>query len=252
MIQERYAKSLDQAPLEPVSIIIPALNEEKYIGKLLGCLARQTYKNFEVIVVDGKSEDRTRAVVHKFKDILNLKLLNAKKRNISFQRNEGARHAKFGRLIFFDADVIVGDEWLEKTLRELHKNKGELASCHLVPLSSRWYYHVFTIIMNFTFKITAPFKPCGTGMCIISTKKLHQKINGFREKILFFEDLDYFQIAGKIAKYSFLTPTVYYSIRRFEQEGTRKTMKKWLLAYYYMLTNKIEKSNKIPYEQGIY
>ena len=39
-----------------VSIIIHTLNEEKYIGKLLNCLVRQTYKDFEVVVVDGNSE----------------------------------------------------------------------------------------------------------------------------------------------------------------------------------------------------
>ena len=38
-----------------LSIIIPTLNEEKYIGKLLDCLSRQSFKDFEVIVVDGKS-----------------------------------------------------------------------------------------------------------------------------------------------------------------------------------------------------
>lgn len=42
-----------------LSIIIPTLNEEKYIGKLLDCLANQTYKGFEVIVVDGKSGDKS-------------------------------------------------------------------------------------------------------------------------------------------------------------------------------------------------
>ena len=40
-----------------LSIIIPTLNEERYIGKLLDCLCRQTYKEFEVIVVDGGSKD---------------------------------------------------------------------------------------------------------------------------------------------------------------------------------------------------
>ena len=42
-----------------ISIIIPAFNEEKYLPKLLITLSKQTFTNFEVIVVDGNSEDKT-------------------------------------------------------------------------------------------------------------------------------------------------------------------------------------------------
>ena len=49
-----------------LSIIIPTLNEEKYIGKLLECLVNQTYTDFEVIVVDGGSKDKT---INKVRDL---------------------------------------------------------------------------------------------------------------------------------------------------------------------------------------
>lgn len=48
------------------SIVIPALNEENYIGTLLDSLVGQEFKDFEVFVVDGDSEDGTRKVVESY------------------------------------------------------------------------------------------------------------------------------------------------------------------------------------------
>ena len=49
------------------SVIIPTLNEEKFLPKLLTSLAAQTRREFEVIVVDGASEDKTRTMAESFK-----------------------------------------------------------------------------------------------------------------------------------------------------------------------------------------
>ena len=91
-----------------LSIIIPTLNEENYVGKLLDCLCRQTYKDFEVIVVDGNSRDKTISVVEKFRKKLNLRLIKSE-RGVSLQRNVGAKHSKYDRLVFFDADITFND-----------------------------------------------------------------------------------------------------------------------------------------------
>ena len=64
------------------SVIIPCLNEEKYLPKLLKDLQGQIDRNFEVIVVDGKSEDRTVEVAKKFE----CSVLEADKRNVSIWR----------------------------------------------------------------------------------------------------------------------------------------------------------------------
>lgn len=73
------------------SICIPALNEELYLPRLLGGLSKQTYKNFEVIVVEGNSDDDTKKVASKYKDKLDLKVFTVSKRSPSFQRNFAAK-----------------------------------------------------------------------------------------------------------------------------------------------------------------
>ena len=49
-----------------LSIIIPAYNEERYLPKLLNCIKKQTYRDYEVIVADANSKDKTRQIAKKF------------------------------------------------------------------------------------------------------------------------------------------------------------------------------------------
>jgi len=65
------------------SIIIPTLNEERYLPKLLEDLLNQTEKNFEVIVVDGKSTDKTIDVCKHFMKNIPSKIIISNKRNVA-------------------------------------------------------------------------------------------------------------------------------------------------------------------------
>ena len=53
-----------------VSIIVATLNSEKYLEETLLSIANQTYKNFEVIVIDGKSSDNTLKIINKYKSLI--------------------------------------------------------------------------------------------------------------------------------------------------------------------------------------
>ena len=95
------------------SIIIPTLNEEKFVGKLLLDLTKQKYKNFEVIVVDAYSEDKTLAEVQRFDSALTIsKIIKIAGRNVSKQRNKGAQSAKAPYLVFIDADARIRSSFL--------------------------------------------------------------------------------------------------------------------------------------------
>ena len=86
------------------SIIIPTLNEEKYIGGILKDLSVQSYKDFEVIVVDSSINNHTVNIAESF----NVKILKSS-RGTSVQRNLGARIAQGKYLIFIDADIRLFD-----------------------------------------------------------------------------------------------------------------------------------------------
>src|SRR3989344_7060609 len=97
---------LDKRPF--FSVVIPTLNEEKYLPKLLKCLREQLDKDFEVIVVDGSSDDKT---VERAEGV---KIIASKKRNVSYQRNLGAKAARGKWLVFLDADVSIPANYLSE------------------------------------------------------------------------------------------------------------------------------------------
>ncbi len=83
-----------------ISVIIPALNEQKYIGNPLSGLKSQTFRDFETIVVDGGSRDRTASIARK-----SAKVIVCREKGVSVARNRGAAAAKGSILLFLDADT---------------------------------------------------------------------------------------------------------------------------------------------------
>lgn len=104
------------------SVIIPTYNDEEYIGKLLDSLVTQTVKNFEVIIIDDKSGDRTVEIIEKFKKKLNLKLLHSGRHNQSYSRNLGIKSTKGDVLVNLDSDCQVNNTFVEGILEAFKKD----------------------------------------------------------------------------------------------------------------------------------
>src|SRR3712207_1321738 len=100
-----------------LSIIIPTLNEEHYLPPLLESLKSQRGQ-FEVIIVDGNSSDRTREVTEEFRKTFDhpLHVIKLEKPNLSLQRNTGVKNSRYDLLLFLDADVILPPGFIEESL----------------------------------------------------------------------------------------------------------------------------------------
>jgi glycosyltransferase involved in cell wall biosynthesis len=128
-------------PVISVSIIIPALNEEKMISRCLESLTRLAFARdrFEVLVVDNGSRDKTLAVVESFKDRLNLKVLQQAGVRISALRNLGAQAATGDILAFLDADCLAPTDWLDRIFALAPADgAGVLGAHYLLPEDSSW------------------------------------------------------------------------------------------------------------------
>ncbi|MEK7141273.1 MAG: glycosyltransferase family A protein, partial [Patescibacteria group bacterium] len=90
-----------------ISIIIPTLNEEKFLPHLLDSLVAQSDKDFEVIVVDGASKDRTVTVAKSYITKLPIRVIVCERAGVSMQRNRGALDARGEWLVFVDADSVL-------------------------------------------------------------------------------------------------------------------------------------------------
>ena len=103
-----------------ISIIIPAYNEEKYIGCCLESLSKQTFSDFEVVVVDDGSTDKTREIVGKFKRV---KLINGEHKGPGFSRNLGAKQANGEILVFVDADMTFDKDYIRNLTAPLKERE---------------------------------------------------------------------------------------------------------------------------------
>lgn len=206
-----------------LSICIPTLNEEKYVGGLLQSLVHQKLKDFEVIVVDGKSRDKTEEAVNKYADKLNLKFIKSPKRGVSFQRNYAAKQAKNDWIIFFDADIKIKPDFLEKISNYLEKHPNtDILTSWAKPISDKPIDDLVFVAVNILMlEMMKKKRPNAIGHFICVKKKSFWSVGGFRESINFAEDFDLSERMHKKGyKYVLLkTPKVKVSVRRFNKEG---------------------------------
>lgn len=110
-----------------ISIIIPAYNENEYIGPCLQSLVRQKTKHsFEVVVVDNNSTDDTKKIAESFKDKLNIRVITEKQQGRGIARWRGFEEATGDFLFSSDADTIIPPEWIEQFMKYF-KNKKIVA-----------------------------------------------------------------------------------------------------------------------------
>jgi len=96
-----------------VSLIIPAYNEEDSIGNLLKSLMKQTYKPHEIIVVDDGSTDNTVMVARRFP----VKIIRGQHKGCGPAKNLGWKKARGDVIIFLDADMVVGPNYIKETVK---------------------------------------------------------------------------------------------------------------------------------------
>lgn len=94
------------------SIIVPLYNRPEEIGELLQSLTGQTYKQFEVIVVEDGSTRDAKDVVDSFADKLDVRYFVKHNEGQGFARNYGFAQAKGDYFIVFDSDVLVPEQYL--------------------------------------------------------------------------------------------------------------------------------------------
>lgn len=103
------------------SIIIPVYNVEKYIKKCLDSIFNQTYKDFEVIVVNDGTKDNSMDIVKKY----DTKIINQKNQGLSAARNTGVEYAKGEYILFIDSDDYIQRDLLKK-INESTKNNPDI------------------------------------------------------------------------------------------------------------------------------
>ena len=108
-----------------ISIVIRTYNEQKHIREVMEILSKQTYKNFEIILIDSESTDDTIKIVSEYKKVLSLKILKIKKKDFdySYASNMGVQHASGDIICFLSGhSVPVYTDYLSE-INKVFKNE---------------------------------------------------------------------------------------------------------------------------------
>jgi glycosyltransferase involved in cell wall biosynthesis len=109
-----------------VSVSMPVYNAERYIAEAINSILSQTYQNFELIIVDDGSTDRTREIVESFDDPRIIKVYSDRNRGLITTRNRIAQIARGKYLALLDADDCAFPDRLALQVQFLESNQADL------------------------------------------------------------------------------------------------------------------------------
>ncbi|MGO5461130.1 glycosyltransferase family 2 protein [Lactobacillus amylovorus] len=113
-----------------ISIIVPVYNVENYLVKCIESILNQSFKNFELILVNDGSNDNSLNICKKYIEIDNrIKLISQINKGLSAARNTGLRYAKGNYICFIDSDDFVEKDYLLFLLNNIQKYNADIAMC---------------------------------------------------------------------------------------------------------------------------
>ncbi|MFA5386632.1 MAG: glycosyltransferase [Candidatus Paceibacterota bacterium] len=199
--------------MEKISAIIPVLNEQGILPKILTSLKSQEGVEVEIIVADANSKDNSVKIAESF----GAKIIKGGLPSVG--RNNGAKVSKNERLVFLDADVEFDNCFLSNCINYMDRKNISVAASKSRPLTKRLIEKFLFGAWDFYTSLTQFFYPHAAGYCIFSTKTVHEKINGFDERIRLGEDTNYVLRASKVAKFRVIPFKIGVSTRRAKKEG---------------------------------
>ncbi len=220
------------------SIVIPTLNEAAYLPRLLDSIAEQSYREFEVVVVDGGSTDATVALALARNDDFPLRVLTTGHADISSQRNAGARAAHGDWLVLVDADEILMPYALERCARFAEDEGVSFFTTWCRADTDRRRDAILALLANLMYegslKTKRPFCP---GPFTAIRREEFELVGGYTEEQAYQEDFD---LSVRLAKAGVglrvLPETLYaWSTRRVQKQGTLRMVFEWASVGLYVL-----------------
>lgn len=231
-----------------ISVIIPCYNASLFLNQAIESVLNQTYKNFEVIIVNDGSTDNTEEIIKAYRDNRVIYLKQETNKGPSAARNTGLKYAKGEYIAFLDADDIWMLNKLEKQVDYVLKNKVDIVTTNGYILESKTnkskiaysknpIHHkksIFKVLIkhNFIFPSTVLIK-----------KETLQKAGFFDENLQSSEDYYlWLNIAFQGGTFAFIDEPLF-----FYRKHPRQLSKKLYTMYKTRLTvlNKLVTNNKI-------
>jgi glycosyltransferase involved in cell wall biosynthesis len=233
----RNENNLPQRRSTTFSIAIPTLNEERLIQKVLGCLANQTYRGFEIIVVDGgdrgPSTDRTVNVARS----MGARVISLNRGGVADARNLGASVSLGDVIVFTEADARPPPDWLTIILNQFDESTVAVAGPGIPYDGTRLVmleYAFYNALRYVVSRLPHPFKHLSASAYNVAIRRdVFEQIGGFSYYPANDDGL-LGRRAAMVGKAKFCpTAYVWISARRFKGMGIIRAN----LHYLYVLEN---------------
>ena len=116
-----------------LSVIIPIYNAENYIDESIKSVLEQTYKDFELILVDDGSTDGSSKIIQNYQEENpeQIKIITQANRGVSAARNKGINSSNCPYILFLDADDYIQEDMLELMIKEAEETEADLVLCNM-------------------------------------------------------------------------------------------------------------------------
>lgn len=231
-----------------LSIIIPALNEEKGLPLLLESINKQSFHDdYEIIVADGGSKDKTLEVAQSYSCKVVSGGLPAK------GRNEGAKIAAGDLFLFVDGDSVLLEDFLRENIKEFKERDLDVAGFPLYPYKRNNIFNFFyNLFYNWPAIAVEKYLPHASNTILVK-KTLHQKMGGFDEGITIAEDHAYAREGAKMGRFGILRSSpLLVTTKRFDRDGWAITYLKYVLCELHTIFFGPVKSDIFKYRFGHY
>lgn len=175
-----------------VSIVIPAYNAARYIDETIQSVLRQTYPNWEVIVVDDCSTDDTRSILRHYCDMDTRIHMIAQEKNagVAEARNRGLEAAQGSWVALLDSDDIWMENKLESQLALAEKTGANLVYCSYLLLGQKEKAFLVPDRVDFETMLYKSVMSCST---VMMSREIAQRyrFNGrfYHEDLVFWLDI---------------------------------------------------------------
>ncbi len=219
------------------SVIIPTLNEEENLEACLKAIARQTYGDYEVLIVDGGSNDGTVEVAERH----GFRVIEAEKRrphDVAYARNLGAKLSKGDLLFFLDADTLMEPHCLEVFEAYFRDPMVAAALCRVLPLNGKPVERLMYEFNNVARRISniSGLYELSYFSCPCYRRSCFEKAGGFREDLYACEDLDLALRSRHLGRYVYIAETTLWTsprrLRKWSYHGYIARYLRYLAEYY--------------------
>jgi len=228
-----------------VSIILPTYNRSEYLSRAIESVLGQTYNNFELVIIDDCSTDRTSEIISKYQDSRIKIIKNKENLGLVKSLNKAINYAKGECIARIDDDDFWSDsKKIEKQIEFLENNpEYVLVGCGVIKINKqgkevrKYLFPEKDKEIREIMLVISPFVHPG----VVFRKKAWEKVGGYDEKLYFSQDSDLWAKLGKIGKL--------YNIQEYSvcvlDDNQNRTKKR--VHYHLLLKQKIRLRHRRDY-----